>query len=81
MYKEILAEVFKVDRDEIPNNVKIGELPGWDSLGHMRLVLHIEKMIKRPIETEEILRIVNAQNINAIILNDYKNDRGFETND
>ena len=78
--KEILAEVFMVDKNEIPDNAKIGELSGWDSLGHMRLVLHIEKIIKRPIETEEILKMVNVQNINAI-LNNNKINKGFETND
>ena len=78
--KEILAEVFMVDRNEIPDNAKIGELSGWDSLGHMRLVLHIETIIKRPVETEEILKMVNIQNINAILNNNTTNQE-FETND
>ena len=78
--KEILAEVFMVDSNEIPDNVKIGELSGWDSLGHMRLVLHIEKIIKRSVETEEILKMVNVQNINAI-LNNNRTNQEVETND
>ena len=78
--KEILAEVFKIDIDKIPNNVKIGDLPGWDSLGHIRLVLYIEKLLKRPIETEEIIKIINIENIKTI-LNNNKNDRGVESND
>jgi acyl carrier protein len=65
--KEILAEVFTIDKDKIPNDVNIGDLPGWDSLGHMRLVLYIEKILKRPIETDEIIKIINSQNIKTIL--------------
>ena len=78
--KEILADVFKIDISQIPENVNIGELPGWDSLGHIRLVLHIEEIINRSISTEEILKMINSKNIN-VILNDNKSNPGCEINE
>ena len=65
--KEILSNVFKIDISQISDNIKIGELPEWDSLGHMRLVLHIEKIINRSISIEEILEIVDIENIESIL--------------
>ena len=67
--KEILANVFNIDINQISNNAKIGELPGWDSLGHMRLVLHIEKIIKRSLKTEEILEILDVEHVKALLYN------------
>ena len=67
--KEILAEVFNINVSEISDNSTIGQLPGWDSLGHMRLVLHIEKIILRPIKIEEVLSIVNIESIDRILIN------------
>ena len=67
--KEILASIFNIDISQISDNAKIGELPGWDSLGHMRLVLHIEKIIKRSLKTEEILTIVDVQHVKDLLYN------------
>ena len=65
--KKIVSEVFNLNIDDISDASGIGELPGWDSLGHMRLILHIEKIISRSIRTEEILSIVNIESIEKIL--------------
>ena len=67
--KDILADVFKTDINQISDSVKIGELPGWDSLGHLRLVLHIEKILNRSLSTEELLKIVDVENIESVLNN------------
>ncbi|MBH11236.1 MAG: hypothetical protein CMG74_12970 [Candidatus Marinimicrobia bacterium] len=65
--KKIVSEVFNLNIDDISDTSSIGQLPGWDSLGHMRLILKIEKIISRSIRTEEILSIVNIESIEKIL--------------
>ena len=57
--KKILSEVFNLAVEKIPSSVKIGEISEWDSLGHMRLALHIEKIISRNLTTDELLQLVD----------------------
>ena len=65
--ENVLSEVFNIEKSQIPKNVIIDQLPGWDSLGHMRLVFHIEKVINRTLTTEEILSMVDAKHINKLL--------------
>ena len=67
--KKILADVLNIDISQILDNVKIGELEEWDSLGHMRLVLKIEKYLNRSITTEEIMDIIDIKSIESILNN------------
>ena len=65
--KIILSDVFGIDIDDIPDNAQLGSFPEWDSLGHMRLIIELEKSIARPILTEEVLSITNLKNISKLI--------------
>ena len=65
--KIILSDVFDIDVDDIPDNAQLGSFPEWDSLGHMRLIIELEKSIARPILTEEVLSITNLKNISKLI--------------
>ena len=74
--KDILADLFEIDISSISLNAKIGELQGWDSLGHMRLVIQIENIMNRSITTEEIVQIVDVKSINSVL-----NRRSDEANE
>jgi len=37
--KEIMCDVFECDVDDIGDDAEINEVPGWDSLNHVRLIL------------------------------------------
>ncbi|MBI5625552.1 MAG: acyl carrier protein [Elusimicrobia bacterium] len=40
--KEIMAGVFQTAAADIPDDARLGSVPGWDSLGHITLMMAIE---------------------------------------
>ncbi len=49
--------------EDIPHDAAIGDLDGWDSLGHMRLMLLLEQKLARPLAPDEIVHIRSVSNI------------------
>ncbi len=71
--RKICGEVFRVDPDELSDDVRRGELDGWDSLGHLDLVSALEKQFSvrlRPEQALEIETIGDAKRVLARLLSD-----------
>ncbi len=54
--KEIIADMFSVAVDDIEpdSGVVKGDIPNWDSLGHLRLILKIEEMMNIKFTLQEM---------------------------
>jgi acyl carrier protein len=66
--RSILAKALNVTTETIGDRATIDELEDWDSLGHMRLVLEIERHLKRelsPMEIVELASLADVQNLLA----------------
>tara|TARA_B110000240_G_C13297812_1_gene367148 strand:- start:249 stop:479 length:231 start_codon:yes stop_codon:yes gene_type:complete len=63
---EILALSLDLDASEIQNNSGINNLPEWDSLNHIKIVLAIEEKLERNLTTEEIIDISDVNSINKL---------------
>ena len=53
-------------KSKIPKNIenlKVGDLKGWDSLGHVNLLLEIEKIFKFKFESKIFLNIDSIKKI------------------
>ena len=62
--KKILAKIFP--KAKIPkkiDNLKLGGLKGWDSLGHVNLLLEIEKTFKMKFESSIFLNLDSIKKI------------------
>jgi acyl carrier protein len=59
----ILAEVFEVSQDTITQDIKIGDIEAWDSLGHLRLFMSIEEKMGVKFSTDEIVQISSLEEI------------------
>lgn len=63
--KVLIANLFKCDVSELTDAVGPGDVPGWDSLGHVTLMAEIQKQfgthvpIEDAIEVESISDLVN----------------------
>ena len=40
--RNLMAEAFQVSLDEITPDLAFGDLPQWDSMGHMELMMRLE---------------------------------------
>ncbi len=70
--KKILARIFP--KAKIPkkiDNLKLGGLKGWDSLGHVNLLLEIEKTFQIKFDSKIFLRLNTIKEIKKY-LNKFK---------
>lgn len=56
----LLAEAFQVPQAEITSDLAFGDLPQWDSMGHMELMMLLEERFGIEISTETIAELVSV---------------------
>ncbi len=65
----LIAAAFGQSPDNIADDGMIGQVPGWDSLGHMRLMLALEAAMGRQMTPEEITTIISVPAVRALMAN------------
>ena len=48
-------------------NSNINNTLGWDSLGHIKLISEVEKILKKKLTTKQILNMTNVKSIEKIL--------------
>ena len=71
----LLAEAFAVQQAEITPDLAFGDLPQWDSMGHMELMMLLEEQFGIEISTETIAELVSVP---AIV--QYLQEHGYGEN-
>jgi acyl carrier protein len=62
-----MAETFRVPLDEIPDGATPENVAGWDSLGHIELMLAVEMEFGVPLPTETIIELVSLDAIEGFL--------------
>jgi acyl carrier protein len=57
--KTILAEALEVSTADITDDLAIGDLPQWDSMGHMTVISLLEERFGIEVSTDLIAELVN----------------------
>jgi acyl carrier protein len=57
--RNLMAEAFQVSLDEITPDLAFGDLPQWDSMGHMELMLRLEEAFGIEVSAESISELVS----------------------
>ena len=65
--KLLLAAAFEVTPDEIPDNASIETYEPWDSLGHVKVIMRVEEVLGRALETEEVVSIFDLYSIAGLL--------------
>ena len=52
--REALAGVFNVDASEVKADLEFGDLPQWDSMGHMDVMMALEEKFSIEVNAETI---------------------------
>ncbi|PCJ57054.1 MAG: hypothetical protein COA79_17135 [Planctomycetota bacterium] len=71
--KEILANIFNIQKSDINEDSSPETIVAWDSLKHMQLIIMIEEALSITITPEEIAEMVDFKKIKEIILEKSKN--------
>jgi acyl carrier protein len=65
--KALLAQTFQVPIEEITTNLAFGDLPQWDSMGHMDVMMTLEEHFGVEINTDTIGELVSIPAICAYL--------------
>ena len=61
--QELLAESLQVPPDMVTSDLAFGDLPQWDSLGHMEIMLRLEERFGVAVDTDTIAQLISVTEI------------------
>lgn len=65
--QELLAGVLRVELADVPADLQFGDLPQWDSMGHMEVMVALEKEFGVEVTADTITELVSIPAISAYI--------------
>ena len=65
--RTLVAKVLSLPVEQVKLTSGLGTLPGWDSVGHMDLVLAVEEHFSVRFEPEEIERMADVGGIVEVV--------------
>lgn len=65
--KTVILGALNLDDWEITDETVAGELPGWDSLSHINIVLAVEKHFGVRFKGAEVLRLKNVGDLQRLV--------------
>ena len=69
--KLLIADALDAQVSEISDDIEIGGIDAWDSLGHLRIIMAIEKEIGGELDANELVEIATLLDV-AVILQKYE---------
>jgi acyl carrier protein len=61
--QELLAEAIQVPADMVTPDLAFGDLPQWDSLGHMEVMLRLEEAFGIAVDADTIAQLISVPEI------------------
>ncbi len=65
--KHLMAELFKCDPSELTDTTGPGDIPGWDSLGHVALMAEIQKQFGTHVPVEDAIEVESIADLVRIL--------------
>lgn len=65
--KTLIAELFRVQEEEISDSLAMADLDVWDSLKHMELIVAIEETFDVELTFDEIVAMQNLKEIKRVL--------------
>lgn len=65
--ERVVKESFKLNDEKVDKNWTSDDIEGWDSMGHLNLILALEKEFGVRFEIEEIFQIRNIADISTVL--------------
>jgi len=65
--KALIAELFKCHPSEVTDATGPGDLPGWDSLGHVALMTEIQRRFGKHVPIEDAIEVESVADLDKIL--------------
>ncbi|BFT74192.1 acyl carrier protein [Paenibacillus sp. P36] len=63
--KEVVADVLDMDENDLHDEMRMEELPDWDSVNAVRLMVHLESALGVRLPVEQVM---NAQSLKDLLI-------------
>jgi acyl carrier protein len=63
----LIAELFKCDVSDLSEDTGPGDIPGWDSLGHVALMTEIQKRLGLHVPVEDAIEVESISDLVDIL--------------
>lgn len=65
--KKTILRQLEIDDWEMTDNTTASEVPGWDSLSHVKIITAVESEYKVRFQTMEIIRLKNIGQLQSLV--------------
>ena len=65
--KKVIVEALKLDDFDIKDETIASQVPGWDSLSHINVILAVEKHFNIRFNNREVLRLKNVGDLQRLV--------------
>ena len=65
--KKVILDELNLDDFDIIDETTAPEVPGWDSLNHINIILSIEKHFKVKFKSYDVLRLKNVGDLQKLV--------------
>jgi len=65
--REAFKSVFDIDPQSLTLETSAGDIPGWNSLGHLSLTTHLEQTFGITFDVDELMEMENVREIVRIV--------------
>ena len=65
--KSLIADLFKCDVSDLTDDTGPGDIPGWDSLGHVTLMAEIQKQLGTHVPVEDAIEVESIADLASIL--------------
>ena len=65
--KKVILDALKLDNFELNEETTAPDVPGWDSLNHINVILAVEKHYSIRFKNLEILRLKNVGDLQRLV--------------
>ena len=68
--QEAMASVFGVEPEQVRGDSRREDFSGWDSMGHLNLVMELEARFGRSLSLDEVMGLSSVADIVEVMSND-----------
>ena len=65
--KGVVIQALKIDPADYRDDLKAGDLAAWDSLGHVNLLLEVQKAFNVTFDVTEMIEIESLADLKALL--------------
>jgi len=67
LLKQLIAGLFKCSVTDLTDETGPGDIPGWDSLGHVMLMSAIQREFGQHVPVEDAIEVTSIADLQAIL--------------